>query len=153
MQTVKLKCLEDIKQLVIRNTFSGRNHRSTLLQNKCRKQAIKTSTKELLSKLQAKSLKNHQNDIVAVMKTKRHFATVASEIKTMLQSRRKYPRPNPKSYRNQPIISSCKSIVWSSHNTIVHQRCLQADHNETFQDMKKNNRKSLAEPELYSEHP
>ena len=40
--------------------------------------------KELLNKLQAKSLKNHQNDIAAVMKTKRHFAMVASEIKTML---------------------------------------------------------------------
>ena len=36
--------------------------------------------KELLSKLQAKSLK----DIAAVMKTKGHFAMAASEIKTML---------------------------------------------------------------------
>ena len=31
IQTVKLKYLEDKKQLVIRNTLSGRNHRSTLL--------------------------------------------------------------------------------------------------------------------------
>ena len=30
-QNVKLKYLEDIKQLVIKNTFRGRNHRSMLL--------------------------------------------------------------------------------------------------------------------------
>ena len=40
--------------------------------------------KELFSKLQAKSLKNQQNDIAAVMKTKRHFAMSPSKIKTML---------------------------------------------------------------------
>ena len=50
-KTVKLKYPEDIKQLVTENTFSVRNHRSVLLQNKCRtKKRIKTSTKELLSK-------------------------------------------------------------------------------------------------------
>ena len=144
MLTVKLKYLEDVKQLVIRNTFSGRNNRSALLQNKCRRQAIKTSTKELLSTLQAKSLKNHQNDIAVVVKTKIHFTMVASEIKTMLQSARKYPRQNPKPYRNQPISLPCKSIVWSPHNTSLHQRYLQVDHNGTFQDIKKNKRKSLA---------
>ena len=30
-QNLKLKYLEDIKQLVIKNIFSGRNHRSTFL--------------------------------------------------------------------------------------------------------------------------
>ena len=30
-QNIKLKYLEDIKQLVIKNTFSGRNHGSMLL--------------------------------------------------------------------------------------------------------------------------
>ena len=77
----------------------------------------------------------------------------ASEIKTMLESARKYPRENPEPYRNQPINSSCKSIVWSPHNTSLHQRYLQADHNETFQDIKKKNRKSLVRPESYSEPP
>ena len=82
MQTVKLKCLEDIKQLVI-STHSAEE----IILHSCRisaEKVIKTSTKELLSKLQAKSLKNHQNDIAAVMKTKGHFAMAASEIKTML---------------------------------------------------------------------
>ena len=122
MQTVKLKYLEDIKQLVIRNSFSGRIHQSTLLQNNCRKQVIKTSTKELLSKLQAKSLKNYQYDTTAVMKTKGHFTMAASGIKIMLQSARKYHRRNPKPYRNQQINWSCKSSVWSPHNTGLRQR-------------------------------
>ena len=78
------------------------------------------------------------------MKTKRCFVMAASEIKTMLQSARKYPWQNLKPYRNQPINSSCKSIIWSPHNTSLHQRYLQADHNGTFQDLKKKNRKSLA---------
>ena len=30
-QNVKLKYLEDIKQLIVQNTFNGRNHRSMLL--------------------------------------------------------------------------------------------------------------------------
>ena len=44
------KDLEDIKQLVIKNTFSGRNHGSMLLWNKCRKKVKKTSTTDLLNK-------------------------------------------------------------------------------------------------------
>ena len=61
----------------------------------------------------------------------------ATEIKTMLQSVRKYPQQNSKTYKNQPINSPCKSIVWSPHNTSLHQRYLQADHNGTFQDIKR----------------
>ena len=75
------------------------------------------------------------------MKTKRHFAMPASEIKTMLQSARKNPRKNAKPYRKQPNNSSCKSIVWSPHNTSLQQRYLQADHDGAFQDIKKKNRK------------
>ena len=52
-KNVKLKYLEDIKKTISnkKNTFSKRNHRIMLLQNKFRqKVGIKTSTMERLSK-------------------------------------------------------------------------------------------------------
>ena len=78
-----------------------------------------------------------------------------SEIKTMLQSARKYPQQNPEPYRNQPINLLCKSIDWFPHNTILCQKYLQADLNQTFQGIKKKkkNRKPLVRPEAYSEPP
>ena len=75
------------------------------------------------------------------------------EIKTMLQSARKYPQQNPEPYRNQPINLLCKSIDWFPHNTSLYQRYLQADLNGTFQAIKKKSRKSLVRPESYSESP
>ena len=78
-----------------------------------------------------------------------------SEIKTMLQSARKYPQQNPEPYRNQPINFLCKSIDWFPHNTILCQKHLQADLNQKFQGIKKKkkNRKPLVSPESYSEPP
>ena len=78
----------------------------------------------------------------------------ASEIKTMLQSVRKYSQQNPEPYRNQPINLLWKSIDLFPHNTTLYQRYLQTDLNGTFQGMKKKKkkeRKSLVKPELYSE--
>ena len=75
------------------------------------------------------------------------------QIKTMLQSARKYPQQNPKPYRNQPINLLCKSVDSFPHNTSLYQRYLQADLNGTFQGIKKKSRKSLFRSESYSESP
>ena len=75
----------------------------------------------------------------------------ASEIKTMLQSVRKYPQQNTEPYRNQPNNSLCKSIDWFPQNTRLYQRYLQKDFNGTFQGIKKKKIKSLIKPESYSE--
>ena len=70
-------------------TFSDKKHSAEEIieRHSCRivqKNGIKISTKELLSKLQVKSLKNHQNEITTVMKTKGCFAMTTSEIKASL---------------------------------------------------------------------
>ena len=67
-----------------------------------------------------------------------------SEIKTTLQSARKYPLQNPEPYRNQPISFLCKSIDCFPHNTILCQKHLQADLNQKFQGIKK--KKKIRKP-------
>ena len=92
-KNVKQKCLEDIKELVIKNTFSRRNHRNMFLYNKCRQKLQKYPQRSSIVKIHAKSLQNHQKEIATVIKN--YFAMAASEIKTML-----YPQQNPEPYRN-----------------------------------------------------
>ena len=79
------------------------------------------------------------------MKTKGHFAMAASRIKTSLLENTPGEIPNH--------IETSQSTRLANHNTGLHQKYLQADHNGTFQDIKKKDRKSLVGPESYLENP